>query len=62
MKCFKGGDKHKYEPRYREIFNENMLGLEVERISPIDLRKLLYYQEYVYDICAWCGDVVKENK
>ena len=51
--------KHKFEPRYTEHPNSAMNYITAERTTAKEYRKLLYYQEYVKDICVNCGKEIK---
>lgn len=49
--CFNGGNKHKFVPRYTER--------HVNQMFPSALyRSFNFYNEYVYDICIWCGKII----
>ena len=49
--------KHNFKPRYDEKQCEREL--QVEGISPEGLRRLLYHNVYIHDICIKCGKVIK---
>jgi hypothetical protein len=59
-KCYKGGQQHKFEPRYDEkdrpgnIKSEDYSGDSMENI-----RKLYIIRKYVKDVCSWCGKEIK---
>jgi len=56
-RCYNGGNKHKFKPRY----DEQPRGGWAEEIYNIeDARKLLTYRIYVKDICTWCGKEIKK--
>jgi len=57
-KCYNGGLKHNFQPRYTE--NRNDREFEVKNFSG-DLRKLIYYNVYECDVCIWCGKVIKKD-
>jgi len=57
MKCYKGGNRHKFRPRYEERIAH---GVKVNGYFKPNLRKLrkcLFYQVYLYDVCEWCGRI-----
>lgn len=55
--CYNGGNRHKFSPRYNE--KPRLTNMQTKgSISPEDMRKLLYYNEYLFDICEWCGKIV----
>ena len=60
-RCYNGGNKHKFVPRYIERERKTTPGLSIERIFPNDLRKILTLNIYVYDICEWCGKTIKKD-
>jgi hypothetical protein len=54
---------HRYEARYDEVpmpidFNN----VDVDGITPWDLRDLMIHRVYVHDICVRCGDVVTRER
>ena len=61
-RCYNGGNKHNFEARYDEKPVDN---LSIKRITGAttrdmyDIRKLTIYQEYLFDICTWCGEKIK---
>ena len=63
MKCFRGGKQHKFEPRYSEE-DSNLVqqGIYLKRIQPNTAKELLKNKIYIYDICVWCGKIIKEEK
>lgn len=60
-KCYQGGLKHKFQPRYTEK-KRDVSSLKVKNIDSDSLRKLITLNEYVYDICVWCGLKVYNSK
>jgi len=62
-RCYNGGEKHKFEPRYTEKEKTTYFKLGYPHMFASDesLRRVNLYDEYVYDICIWCGKVVKEK-
>ncbi len=58
-KCYNGGNKHKFEARYNELPNNNIRDIPYSEDD--DVRSMLYYKEYVYDICTWCGKVIEKE-
>ncbi len=59
-KCYNGGSKHKFEPRYDE--KDSGLASRLTKIKGYFNRELLYYNVYIHDICVWCGNVIKREK
>ena len=61
-KCYKGGNHHKFEPRYTEKCASFKLGPGTE-ISSHTLLKLTKPRKiYVYDVCVWCGKTTENKK
>lgn len=64
-RCYNGGNCHKFVARYSEKESSSpVTRFKSEGGHSIsDLRQLIFYDEYVYDICIWCGKVInrKEN-
>jgi len=60
VKCYNGGKKHKFKPRY----DENPSGFNYNHIRfdgiTDELRNLLVIQVYIKDICVWCGKEIKK--
>ncbi len=54
-RCYNNGSKHNFKSRYTEVRN---------RFRSIEgwgnIRDLLYSNEYVQDVCKWCGKTTKE--
>lgn len=56
--CSKHG--HRFEARYsQELSDLFRNGFTAERISPEKLKKILFCQKYVYDVCVKCGKIIK---
>ena len=58
-RCYNGGQKHKFEPRYDEVQTNGEI--EARRMSPKDYRSLMFHNVYLVDICVWCGKRVNRN-
>ena len=56
-RCYNGGNQHKFSPRYDEIPNTTNMRTK-GNILPEELRTLIYYKKYLFDICEWYGKVV----
>lgn len=59
-RCYNGGDKHKFEPRY----SEKPTGMGIQggfSGSYRCLKAIMTYQIYEHDICKWCGKVVRNE-
>ena len=50
---------HRFEPRFNEVPNKDVKVSKSGPWSPNEIRPLLYYKVYVYDICTRCGKVIK---
>jgi len=64
-RCYNGGKRHKFEPRYSEKSTGRTPTQEeiILRSSDLGLRGLIFYQVYIYDVCVWCGKrISKEEK
>lgn len=61
-KCYNGGNKHNFEPRYDEVPTpESMKFDEISFVSyPQEYRKLFVRKVYIKDICKWCGKDTKK--
>lgn len=59
-RCYLGGNKHKFEPRYTEKESSGN-DIYVEKTTLTSFRKLLYHQEYVGDVCVWCGKIINNQ-
>ena len=63
-RCYNGGNKHKFVPRYTE--EETEFGGRVKSVNNYTggaerLRKMLVKSIYVHDVCEWCGKVIKNE-
>ncbi len=54
-KCYNGGNWHNFKARFSEEPNTYLN--TAENCS----RSYLYYNKYIYDICTWCGKIIKEE-
>lgn len=55
-----GGD-HKFEARYEEVpASAGSIKIDGTAITE-SLRKLLYYNTYVRDVCVYCGKTIERN-
>ena len=59
-KCYRGGHKHNFEPRYGEA--SNAITLSKTTLNAEELRKLMYRQIYIHDVCKWCGSTTGKSK
>ena len=57
-RCYNGGKRHKFSPRYTEIPMNRALN-QSEIILSRNVRGLMVYEKYVGDICEWCGKIIK---
>ena len=59
-KCYSGGNRHNFQPRYSEIPSQinkvNSTGMDGD-----ELKSLLTLKVYNGDICSWCGKVIKKD-
>ena len=58
-KCYRGGDRHKFVPRYTE--EPSGINIKAKRCDTDEIRSLLILKKYVKDVCEWCGKEVKRN-
>jgi len=57
-RCYNGGKRHKYTPRYDEIESPHNISFRYNPYVDLDkIRRLSITNEYIYDICEWCGDI-----
>jgi len=67
-RCYNGGELHKFEARYDVkktpvTLSDNVLNSCFVTAIPEMIRNNIETDnKYRYDICVWCGKVVKENK
>ncbi len=60
-RCYNGGNKHNFKPRYREESNvEAFKGIKMKGF--IDLEELLKNKIYVRDVCIWCGKTIEYKR
>ena len=57
-KCYEGGNKHHFEPRYDEV-PHSKASVEAQRATPEQIKRLLVYTVYVRDVCVWCGKTIE---
>lgn len=61
-RCYNGGNKHKFEPRYTEIDSKGPeLKFSGSNLTPAKIKAMLTNTQYVYDICVWCGKIIKKE-
>lgn len=61
-RCYNGGTKHKFRPRYSDKERQNLEKIKVISADAEEFRKFLTLSVYECDICVWCGKKVsKEN-
>ena len=60
-KCFNGGNKHNFKPRYSNCFGEVGKGV-VSRIESMkgDYFSSLKEDVYERDVCTWCGKTIEK--
>lgn len=57
-RCYNGGEKHKFKPRYDKINNGRIF--EIKCVPNInDIKELSTDTIYVKDVCVWCGKEIK---
>ena len=66
-RCYNGGNKHNFQPRYSEKPSDQHSDISAKNsITSIDfitaVRKLMYYDVYIHDICVWCGITINNIK
>ena len=59
-KCYNGGKRHKFEPRYDEV-PRKVQSFEADWITSSQMRSLLVYTVYVRDVCVWCGKTIERE-
>lgn len=55
-RCYNGGNQHKFQPRYTEK-ERQLIGVKTLWVD--NLESYMTLNEYVYDVCVWCGKIVK---
>jgi len=60
MRCYKGGNKHKFEPRYDEVPRGDITSIKGSYSTLRELKTFFVYKVYVKDICVWCGKEIKK--
>lgn len=62
-RCYNGGNKHKFVPRYTEKESNlhEKLCSNGGSIQGPNLREFIVINVYIYDICKWCGKIVKNK-
>ena len=58
-RCYNGGKKHKFIPRYSEVPIGDCEFKGV--ISHAVLKRLIVTKIYICDICEWCGEKIKKE-
>uniref|UniRef100_A0A6M3L2Z9 Uncharacterized protein n=1 Tax=viral metagenome TaxID=1070528 RepID=A0A6M3L2Z9_9ZZZZ len=62
MRCYKGGTHHKFEPRFTEKRIGSSGRYSGTSFDRNQIKKLFILQEYLFDICKWCGKkITKDN-
>lgn len=56
-KCYNGGNRHKFQPRYDEKLPDG--SLEVSGCGSV---RSLFEKFYICDVCEWCGKVVNKKE
>jgi len=62
-KCYQGGNRHKFEPRFTEEPNSSLYEghMKAKGFGLDELQTLLSLKVYLFDICEWCGKKIKEE-
>jgi len=58
-RCYNGGNRHNFQPRYEETPNIVLKSTNVRNMSPEQIKSILYQKVYIKDICVWCGKEIK---
>ena len=58
-KCYQGGERHNFEPRYDEQSVEYVGDLSFKWTTAKEIRSFFFYKIYLYDIYMWCGKKVE---
>ena len=53
-RCYNGGNKHKFEPRY----DEKPSDIVAKKVPVVMMRELAIINIYIHDICIWCGEKI----
>lgn len=54
--------KHNFEPRFTERQkNQNLKIDDHTFMSDEGVRRITLYDEYIYDICVWCGEKIRKE-
>ena len=61
-RCYNGGKKHNFKPRYDEQTHDKFEYVQTDRMSPDDIKRLLTLNVYVRDVCTWCGKPIEKKK
>lgn len=60
-RCYKGGTKHKYKPRYDELDQDSGMIEARGVMGPNAMRRMGLRDVYVRDICVWCGKTIERK-
>ena len=59
-RCYNGGNRHKFESRYDEEPNVEIIHQASRIRVGGDIREVLVLNKYVKDVCIWCGKEIKK--
>jgi len=63
-KCYNGGKKHNFRPRYTKKYSSGHLKIdEPSIITPEQIKAIKIEEEFYHcDVCTWCGKVINKQK
>lgn len=61
-RCYNGGTRHNFKPRYTEQANPLMRRAEGKFCTASEVRSLMVLRVYAGDVCTWCGKVVNSKE
>ena len=59
-RCYNGGQKHKFRPRFSEKPNSGFSTRSVRGCTATEIRSFFFFNVYEKDICEWCGKTVNK--
>jgi len=60
-RCYNGGTKHNFQPRYSEKDRSDITKLKGQFEDSEEARRFITLKIYVCDICEWCGERIKNE-
>lgn len=59
-RCYNGGNKHKFRARYSQRNSRDKISINGFSGTAQQLN-LILHEVYLFDICEWCGKIVKNE-